>query len=126
MFWFLMDKKNSYFFKFFNADLLIYSWSFIKSQKVFSVSSYSPLLPISYKWFYNTAYLIRNGSFKYSTYDFLRDFRNIDRSNYMKVLKYRVIEISFVFLLMPFFLSLFFKEFTYDCELKSLSIVSSI
>lgn len=118
-----MKKGDSLLYKFFDANLLFYSWAFLKNQKSFSFSKNNLLTPISYRWFYNTAYLIRNGLFKYRSYAFLINSDKMSNYVFIKVLKYRILELSFVFLLAPFFLGLFFKDNLCNCHVRFLKLI---
>jgi hypothetical protein len=61
--------------------------------------------PITYKWCYKISNLIRMGLFDYSSYAYNVNIfsKNNKRKLFFRLFKLRVIEFSFIFLLIPFF-----------------------
>jgi hypothetical protein len=105
-----MRRNSPLFYRFFNTNLLIYSWSFIKDQMKFSIYKENILKPISFKWFYKTAYLIKSGLFEYNNYKSFVNSKSRISNSTLRVLKYRIIEFSFIFMFTPFFSLVFFKQ----------------
>lgn len=101
------------FSKFFDTELLLYSWLYLKTQLFLfnPIENNIYLKPISPRWFYRTAFLIRKGLFNYSSYRVINNLQRSRSSNLsISLLKYRIIEVSFIFILAPFFFNLFYKD----------------
>nr|YP_009145556.1 maturase [Trachelomonas volvocina]AKL82468.1 maturase [Trachelomonas volvocina] len=91
--------------KYFNSHLLLYSSLFIKNQFSSIVFESNKIKPISYKWCYKISNLIRKGLFDYTFYSNKVNIFSKNKRKFvcLKLFKLRVIEFSFIFLLIPFF-----------------------
>jgi hypothetical protein len=105
-----MKRNDSLIYKFFDVNLLLYSWSFIKCQIKNSRVEFYRVRPISRLWFYKASFLIKNGLFNYANF---QNFKKLDKKTVfssLNLVKYRVLEIAFLFFFTPFFLCLFSKD----------------
>lgn len=103
--------KKSFLFKdFFTKELLLYSWSYLKKQNNLFLNRKKVLEPISDDWFNNVLKLILMGKYVYIN----SNYNSISKYNYRRKvldkLKLRIIEVSLIFLIKPFFDSYFFSN----------------
>lgn len=104
---------NTFFLeKYFNSRLLFYSSLFVKNQFSNVIFENYIIKPITYRWCYKISNLIRKGAFDYGFYSSKssNNFKNNEKKKYLRLFKLRVIEFSFIFLLIPFFPFIFFNR----------------
>ena len=106
-----MVNRNSILNKFFSGNLLFYSYLFLKRYLYSSFFLKNiDFYPISFVWFKKVTYLVSFSRFNYGV--FRSHFTSTIKFNKknLKFLKIRVIEISFLFLLVPYFPFMFFNS----------------